>query len=69
MRTLLILFLLPLQVFAQNITGIWTGYLQINDTKLPYELVISGKGNNLNGYSLIVFRFFNKWAGSGFVPF
>ena len=57
MKTLLIFFLLPLQVFAQDITGIWTGYLQINNTKLPYELVISGKGDNLNGYSLIVFTF------------
>ena len=57
MKTLLVYFLLPLQVFAQDITGIWTGYLQINDTKLPYELVISGKSNNLNGYSLIVFTF------------
>ena len=57
MKTLLVFFVLPLQVFAQDITGIWTGYLQINDTKLPYELVISGKSNNLNGYSLIVFTF------------
>jgi len=31
--------------------------LQINDTKVPYELVISGDKKNLNGYSLITFTF------------
>ncbi|MFI5187708.1 MAG: hypothetical protein ACHQF0_13335 [Chitinophagales bacterium] len=57
MKTLLLLFLLPLQIFAQDLTGIWTGYLQIGDTKLPYELAISGKGNDLKGYSQLVFTF------------
>src|SRR5258708_4936920 len=57
MKTLLILFLLPVQVFAQDITGAWTGFLQIGDNKLPYELVISGNKNKLSGYSLLVFTF------------
>jgi len=57
MKILLILFLLPLQVFAQDITGTWTGFLQIGDSKLPYELVISGTNNKLSGYSLLVFTF------------
>jgi hypothetical protein len=57
MKILLILFLLPLQVLAQDITGTWTGFLQIGDSKLPYELVISGTNNKLSGYSLLVFTF------------
>jgi hypothetical protein len=53
----LALFFLPIQNFAQDITGTWAGFLQINDTKVPYELVISGDKKNLNGYSLITFTF------------
>jgi len=51
------LFFLPLQNFAQDITGTWAGFLQINDTKVPYELVVSGDKKNLSGYSLITFTF------------
>ena len=56
-KIILILFLLPVKVFAQDITGVWTGYLQIGDNKLPYELVISGSDKKLSGYSLLVFTF------------
>jgi hypothetical protein len=57
MKTLLILLALPLQVFAQDLTGIWTGFLEMGDSKLPYELVISGDKKNLSGYSLMTFTF------------
>ena len=57
LRTLLFLFFLPLQNFAQDITGTWAGFLLINDTKVPYELVISGDKKNLSGYSMITFTF------------
>src|SRR5213593_4564760 len=57
LKTVLILFLLPLHVFAQDITGVWTGFLEFGDNKLPYELVISGEKNKLSGYSLITFKF------------
>lgn len=57
LKTILILFLLPLHAFTQDLTGIWTGFLQVDDNKLPYELVISGDKNNLSGYSLMVFTF------------
>jgi len=53
----LILFFLPRQNFAQDITGTWAGFLLVNDTKVPYELVISGHKNNLSGYSLLTFTF------------
>lgn len=56
-KPFLILFFLPLQNFAQDITGTWSGFLQINDTKVPYELVISGSKKNLSGYSMITFTF------------
>jgi hypothetical protein len=53
----LLLFFLPLENFAQDITGTWAGFLLINDTKVPYELVISGDKKNLSGYSMITFTF------------
>jgi len=57
LKGVLILFFLPMEVFAQDITGTWSGFLQINDTKLPYELVISGDKKNLSGYSMLIFTF------------
>lgn len=54
---ILLIFFLPQQIFAQDITGVWAGFLQINDTKVPYELVISGNKNTLTGYSMIIFTF------------
>jgi hypothetical protein len=53
----LLLFFLPLENFAQDVTGTWSGFLLINDTKVPYELVISGDKKNLSGYSMITFTF------------
>jgi hypothetical protein len=57
MKPLLLFILLPLQVLAQDITGIWTGYLQTTETSLAYELVISQSRDKLGGYSLTVFSF------------
>ena len=57
MKTLLILLALPFQVFAQDLTGVWTGFLEMGESKLPYELVISGEKKNLSGYSLMTFTF------------
>lgn len=56
---LLIFFLFPLAAFAQDITGIWVGYLKTTDNTLPFELAISGeKGKeNFTGYSHTVFTF------------
>ena len=56
-KSILILFFTPIQMCAQDITGTWSGFLQINDTKLPYELVISGDKKNLTGYSMLIFMF------------
>lgn len=57
MKALLIFFLCPLQLLAQDVTGLWTGYIQTADTKLPYELVISEGKDRLSGYSLTIFTF------------
>src|SRR5690349_4037366 len=57
LKNILVFLFLPIQVFAQDITGSWSGFLQINDTKVPYELVISGDKKNLSGYSMLTFTF------------
>jgi len=56
LKTVFIL-LLPLRVAAQDLTGIWTGFLEFGDNKLPYELVISGEKDKFSGYSLMTFTF------------
>jgi hypothetical protein len=57
-RFFLILFFLPLHLLAQDITGIWIGYLEAAGSKLPFELAISGDGKeNFTGYSHTTFTF------------
>lgn len=54
---LLILFF-PVQLFAQDITGLWKGELYVDSTKkyLPYEISISEVKGKLVGYSHITFE-------------
>ena len=54
-KRLLLILLLPIQCFAQDITGMWTGFLQTADSVLHYELAISGNQQKLDGYSLTIF--------------
>lgn len=55
---ILIVFVFPLQLLAQDIAGIWTGYLKTTDNTLPFELAISAEGKeNFGGYSHTVFTF------------
>lgn len=51
-----LLLLLPLQLFAQDLTGVWKGALQTKDDSLMYELVISESNQKLTGYALTVFN-------------
>jgi hypothetical protein len=53
MKAILILFLLPLKLFAQDITGMWTGTLYNDTTQkyVPYEIAISEDKGRLSGYS------------------
>lgn len=60
MKLLLTICLLPLQLLAQDITGIWTGFLHTEGNKLPYELAISGNNEKLTGYSMTIFTFNGK---------
>ena len=55
MKTALLLFLLPLQIFAQDFSGAWKGTLSTAGNELSYELVISETGDKLTGYSLSIF--------------
>jgi hypothetical protein len=54
----LIAFFLPVQLFAQDITGLWKGEMYVDSTKkyLPYEISISEVKGKLTGYSLIMFE-------------
>ncbi len=50
-----ILFFFPIWLSAQDITGVWTGYLKTPGSKLDYELTISEGNKTLSGYSLIIY--------------
>ena len=49
------LFFFPIWLSAQDITGVWTGYIKTPGSQLEYELAISNGGKNLSGYSLIIY--------------
>jgi hypothetical protein len=49
------LFFFPIWLSAQDITGVWTGYIKTPGSELEYELAISGGDKKLSGYSLIIY--------------
>ncbi|MEO6187331.1 MAG: hypothetical protein ABIO82_07175 [Ginsengibacter sp.] len=53
----LFLFMLPLNLLSQDITGVWTGDLYNDTTKkfIRYELAISEDNGKLSGYSHTIF--------------
>ncbi len=57
MKYLMLLSFIPLKLFSQDITGVWTGTLYNDTTKqsLRYELAISKVNNRLSGYSHTIF--------------
>lgn len=55
MKTFFIILLLPVHLFAQDITGIWTGHIITTEKNLPYEVVISDNNGKLSGYSHTTF--------------
>ena len=57
MKILFVIFLLPLQLFAQDITGVWAGTMYNDTTKqfIKYELAISEYKGKLSGYSHTIF--------------
>ncbi len=54
MKFIFLLFLLPLRLFSQDLSGIWVGTIATSETQMPIELVIN---QDLTGYSLIIFTF------------
>ena len=51
----IICFFLPLCISAQDISGVWTGYIKTPGSQLEYELAISNGDKKLSGYSLIIY--------------
>lgn len=67
MRFFLILFLLPLKLFSQDIAGVWTGTIY-NDTThkyIPYEIAITESKGRLRGFSHTVFMGENNRPETG----
>ena len=57
MRFFLIFLLLPLQLFSQELEGVWTGTIYNDTTKkyIPYEIAITESKGKISGYSHTVF--------------
>jgi len=49
-----VLFLLPLQLFSQDLSGIWEGTIATSETQMPFELAIN---QDMTGYSMITFMY------------
>ena len=54
MKTIFVLFLLPLQLFSQDLSGIWVGTISTSQTQMPLELAIN---KDMTGYSMITFMY------------
>ena len=50
MKFIILLFLLPLQIFAQDLSGVWVGRIATSGTEIPLELVVS---QDLTGYMMM----------------
>src|SRR5882757_5398835 len=54
MKAIFVLFLLPLQLFSQDLSGIWVGTIATSQIQMPFELAIN---QDMTGYSMITFMF------------
>jgi len=54
MKFILLLFLLPFQISAQDLSGVWVGTIATSGTEMPLELVIN---HDLTGYSMMTFTY------------
>ncbi|MFT3979620.1 MAG: hypothetical protein QM687_04060 [Ferruginibacter sp.] len=55
-RVILAVICLPATAAAQDISGLWTGYLSTTEKTLPYEVVINKKNGTWVAYSHISFN-------------
>ena len=51
----IIFFLISFSVSGQDITGVWTGYIQTPGSQLEFELAIDNGNKGLSGYSLLIY--------------
>lgn len=67
MRFLLIILLLPLKLFSQDLEGVWTGTIYNDTTKkyIPYEIAITESKGKLTGFSHTVFTDENNRQETG----
>ncbi|HXB05615.1 MAG TPA: hypothetical protein VNW04_00825 [Puia sp.] len=54
MKAIFVLFLLPLQLFSQDLSGIWVGTIATSEIQMPFELAIN---QDMTGYSMITFMY------------
>jgi hypothetical protein len=54
MKAIFVLFLLPLRLFSQDLSGIWVGTIATAGTQMPFELAIN---QDMTGYSMITFTY------------
>ena len=54
MKAIFVLFLLPLRLFSQDLSGIWVGTIATSETQMPFELAIN---QDMTGYSMVTFMF------------
>jgi len=54
MKAILVLFLLPLRLLSQDLSGIWKGTIATSQVQMPFELAIN---QDMSGYSMITFMY------------
>src|SRR5205085_9930757 len=54
MKAIFVLLLLPLQLFSQDLSGIWVGTIVTSQVQMPFELAIN---QDMTGYSMITFMY------------
>jgi len=54
MKAIFVLFLLPLKLFSQDLSGIWVGTIATSEVQMPFELAIN---KDMTGYSMVTFMF------------
>jgi hypothetical protein len=53
--TLIILSIIALPCFSQDLRGVWSGYLHTTDTRLAYEITIHENAETATGYSQLIY--------------
>ncbi|MEO6667982.1 MAG: hypothetical protein ABIN36_00815 [Ferruginibacter sp.] len=53
---LFIIAIMPLRLYSQDLTGMWTGKIYTTEKVLPYEVAISEKDGKLSGFSYTTFN-------------